>query len=160
MNRGPEHKDIKVLAVNRAARHDYEVQETFEAGLALLGTEVKSCRAGRVQFKDSYGKLKGGEVWLVGCHIGHYEHAAPEMNHEPERPRKVLLRESEIRRLTGKVERSGFTLVPLRMYLKGPWIKLELALARGRARHEKKEVLKKRIQEREVRQALKSRSRG
>lgn len=158
MNRSADKPDIKVLAVNRAARHDFEIQETFEAGLALVGTEVKSCRGGRIQFKDAYGKLKAGEVWLVGCHIGPYEHAIPEMNHDPERPRKVLLRQSEIRRLTGKVERAGFTLVPLRMYLKGPWIKLELALARGRAKHEKKEVLKKRIQEREVRQALKSRS--
>lgn len=141
----------KNLALNRQARHDYEISETFEAGLALMGSEVKSAREGRIQLKDAYAKLRGEEVFLYRCHIAIWEHARE--NHELERPRKILLHKHQIRRLIGKTERSGFTLVPLRVYLKGPWIKVELALARGRARHEKKDVLKKQIAEREMREA-------
>ena len=142
------------LAVNRKARRDYEVIETFEVGIALLGTEVKSCRQGRVQLKDSYARIDKDEVWLLNCHIAHYGHASVKANHEPERTRKLLLHKYQLRRLIGKTERSGFTLVPLRVYLKGPWIKVELALARGRAHHEKRDQLKKKIQEREIAQAL------
>lgn len=144
----------KDLAVNRHARHDYEIEDTYEAGIALLGTEVKACREGRVQLKDSYAHIQNGEVWLFKLHIAHYSHAAVEANHDPERPRKLLLKAHEVRRLIGKVERSGFTLVPLRIYLKGAWIKLELALAKGRSRHEKRDALKKKLVERETRQEL------
>ncbi|MBP7149278.1 MAG: SsrA-binding protein SmpB [Acidobacteria bacterium] len=144
------------LAVNRQARHDYEIAETFEAGLALLGTEVKSAREGRVQIKDAYARVKDGEVWLIGLHIAPYSHASAD-NHDPERTRKVLLHRHEIRRLIGKTERAGFTLIPLRVYASGPWIKVELALARGRARHEKKESLRKKIEEREMREAVRRR---
>lgn len=155
MGRRSKKKDAKgdggkMLAVNRQARRDYEIIETFEAGVALVGTEVKSCRAGRIQLKDSYARLKNGEVWLYRCHIAPYDHASD--NHPEERPRKLLLHSHQIRRLIGKTERSGFTLVPLSVYLKGPWIKIEIALARGRAKHEKKHVIEKKIHEREMRQ--------
>lgn len=141
----------KTLAVNRQARHDYEIEETFEAGLSLVGTEVKSAREGRIQLKDAYAKVWREEIYLYRCHIAAWTHTRE--NHELERPRKILLHKHQIRRLIGKTERSGFTLVPLRVYLRGPWIKLELALARGRAKHEKKDVLKKQIADREMREA-------
>lgn len=152
---GPQKKrdGDKDLAVNRQARHDYAIEETFEAGLVLLGTEVKSCREGRIQLKDSYGRVKDGELWLVGCHIAPWSHATYD-NHDPERRRKLLVHGHEIRRLTGKTERAGYTLVPLRVYLKGTRVKIELALARGKHKSEKKDDLKKRIQDRELRQEM------
>lgn len=149
--------DEKNLAVNRQARHDYAVEETYEAGLVLVGTEVKSARGGKVQIKDAYARFRNGELWLVGLHIAPYTHASFE-NHEPERPRKLLLKQLELKRLTGKVERAGYTLVPLRVYLKGPWIKVELALAKGRQRHEKKDVLRKKIHDQEMRDAVRRRA--
>ncbi|RMG48797.1 MAG: SsrA-binding protein SmpB [Acidobacteria bacterium] len=149
----------RALAINRRAKRDYTIEETFEAGLALVGTEVKSAREGRIQLKDAYARIKDGELWLVGCHIAPYSHASGDVNHDPERPRKLLVHRYELRRLIGKTERSGYTLIPLRVYLKGPWIKVELALAKGRAKHEKKEALKRKIQEREIKQALADRRR-
>ena len=151
MTHGPGESEVKNLAVNRQARHDYTIEDTYEGGLVLLGTEVKSARAGRVQIKDAYARVQNGEVWLIGLHIAPYTHAYHD-NHEPERKRKVLLHRHEIRRLFGKTERSGFTLIPLRIYAKGTRIKVELALAKGKAKSEKKEDLKKKIQEREMRQ--------
>ncbi len=148
--RGAEEKN---LAVNRQARHDYIIEETFEGGLVLLGTEVKSARQGRVQLKDAYARVNEGELWLVGLHIAPYTHAYRD-NHDPERRRKVLLHRHEIKRLFGKTERAGYTLVPLRVYVKGTRIKVELALGRGKAKSEKKDELKKKIQEREMRQEL------
>ena len=155
--RGREPGGGSLLAQNRQARRDYEIEETFEAGLVLTGTEVKSCREGRVQLKDAYAQVKNGEAWLVNCHVSPYEHAGPAANHEPERPRKLLLHRHQLKRLMGRVERAGFTLVPLRIFLKGSWIKVEIALARGRAKHEKRDQLKKKIQDREVEQALRRR---
>ncbi len=153
-----EAKDgVRQLAVNRNARRNFVVAETYEAGIVLRGTEVKSCREGRIQLKDSYARVENGELWLHNCHISPYSHASVKMNHDPERRRKLLLKRHELRRLIGKTERSGFTVIPLRVLLKGPWIKVELALARGRARHEKKDQLKKKIQEREIAQALRNR---
>ena len=143
----------KNLAVNRHARHDYTIEDTFEGGLVLLGTEVKSARAGRVQLKDAYARVKDGELWLIGLHIAPYTHAYRD-DHEPERRRKVLLHRYEIRRLLGKTERSGYTLVPLRIYIKGTRIKVELGLGKGKAKSEKKDDLRKRIQEREMRQEM------
>jgi SsrA-binding protein len=142
---------VKDLAVNRHARHDYLIEETFEAGLVLLGTEVKSARGGRIQIKDAYGRVQNGEAWLVGLHIAPYTHAYHD-NHEPERRRKILLHKHEIKRLIGKTERAGYTLVPLRIYLKGTLIKIELGLGKGRAKGEKRDELKKKIVEREMRQ--------
>jgi SsrA-binding protein len=141
------------LAVNRQAKRDYEIEETFEAGIELLGSEVKSCRDGRVQLKDSFARLRDGQVWLMKCHISPYTHAPAEA-HELERPRRLLLHAHQIRRLIGKTQRSGFTLIPLRVYLKGAWVKVEIALARGRAKHEKRDVIKKKIHDREIKQAM------
>ncbi len=147
-------ESARALAVNRHARRDYEIDDHFEAGIALVGTEVKSCREGRIQLKDSYARIEDGEVWLHDCHIAPYTHGTTN-NHEPERPRKLLLQRHQIQRLIGKTERTGFTLIQLRVYLKGPWVKVEIALARGRAKHEKRDVLKKKIHDREMEQALK-----
>ncbi|MFN7965780.1 MAG: SsrA-binding protein SmpB [Acidobacteriota bacterium] len=150
----PTKDEIRELASNRQARRDYEIEDTFEAGMVLLGTEVKSCRLGRVQLKDAYARPQGDKVVLYKLHIAHYTHASVDANHDPERPRTLLLKAHEIRRLIGKSERAGYTLIPLRVYLKGAWIKVELALARGRSTHEKRDAIKRKMVEREVRQEM------
>ena len=147
------------LAVNRRARRDYSLEETFEGGLVLVGTEVKSAREGRIELKDAYARVKNSEVWLVSMHIAPYSHAYRD-NHDPERRRKVLLHRHQIRRLIGKTERAGYSLVPLRIYLKGTRIKVELALGRGKAKGERKDELRRRIADREVRQELSRRKRS
>src|SRR5436190_20055439 len=119
------------IAVNRRARHLYEVLETVEAGLVLRGTEVKTLRAGQVNFKDSYATVRNGEVWLLGCHISPYSHGT-DANHAPERDRKLLLHGREISRLAGKIAERGLTLVPLKLYLKHGRAKLEIGLAPGK----------------------------
>jgi SsrA-binding protein len=150
---------MKTVAVNKSVSHDYLVLETFEAGMALVGSEVKSVRAGRVSLKESYAEVRDGEVFLVKCHISPYE-AANIFNHDPLRERKLLLHRREIRRLAGKVQERGLTLVPTKVFLgdRGK-VKLELALARGKREHEKREAIKKRDTDREIRAALKNRSR-
>lgn len=148
--------DRKTLATNRKARHEYEVLETYEAGIALLGTEVKSLRAGRANLQDSYAAVEGGEVYLVNCHISPYPGASL-FNHDPLRRRKLLLHKQEIRRLIGKVQEKGLTLIPLCFYLKDGRVKVELALARGKKLHDRREDLKERAIRREVEQALKRR---
>ncbi|MFQ5883119.1 MAG: SsrA-binding protein SmpB [Candidatus Methylomirabilales bacterium] len=144
----------KVLTTNRKARHDYHVEEVFEAGVALTGTEVKSLRGGRANLRDGYGVVKEGEVFLLNCHISPYA-PAERFNHDPLRPRKLLLHRVEIRRLIGKVQQRGLTLVPLSLYLKKGRVKVELALCRGKKQYDKREDLKRRTQEREVMEALK-----
>ncbi len=146
----------RILATNRKARHEYEVLETYEAGIALLGTEVKSLRAGRVNLQDSYAAVEGGEVYLVSCHISPYP-GASFFNHDPLRRRKLLLHKAEIRRLIGKVQEKGLTLIPLCFYLKGEKVKVELALARGKKLYDRREDLKERAIRREMEQALKRR---
>ncbi|MBI5166907.1 MAG: SsrA-binding protein SmpB [candidate division NC10 bacterium] len=146
----------KVLCTNRKARHDYHIEETLEAGIALQGTEVKSLRAGKANLKDSYAGLEGGEVYLYNCHISPYE-AASRFNHEPLRTRKLLLHRREIQRLVGKVQEKGLTLVPLSMYLEKGKVKVELALARGKKLYDKREDLRRRAAEREVEQAFRER---
>lgn len=148
---------MKTAAVNKSVYRDYAILETFEAGIALLGSEVKSIRAGRISLKESYGELKDGEVYLVKCHISPYE-AANIFNHEPLRERKLLLHRREIKRLRGKIEERGLTLVPTKILIndKGK-IKLELALARGKREYEKRETIKKRDVEREIRAEIKKR---
>lgn len=150
---------MKNIAVNKPAQRDYEVLETFEAGIALLGSEVKAAREGRVSLKESYAETRNGEIFLVKSHFSPYE-AANIFNHEPLRERKLLLRRREIRRLSGKVDERGLTLVPMRMYFgeRGK-IKVELALARGRRAYEKRDVIKKRDAEREIRTEIKQRLR-
>jgi SsrA-binding protein len=150
---------MKNVAVNKTVSHDYLILETFEAGLALVGSEVKSIRAGRVSLKESYAEVRNGEVFLVKCHISPYE-AANIFNHDPLRERKLLLHRREIKRLAGKTQERGLTMVPTKVLIndKGR-VKLELALVRGKRVHEKREAIKKRDTDREIRAALKNRSR-
>ena len=137
------------LVLNRKARHEYEILETFEAGIALSGTEVKSVRQGKASIGESYADIRGGEVWLVGAHISPYEQGSY-ANRDPLRDRRLLLHGKEIHRLTGKVVEKGLTLVPLRLYLKGPWVKVELGLARGRKARDKRAAIKERDLKREM----------
>ena len=146
----------KTVATNRKARFEYHLLETFEAGIALKGTEVKSARAGKVNFKDSYATIKKEEIILENMHISHYEPAS-RFNHDPERPRKLLLHRKQIRKLIGKIEEKGNTLVPVRMYLKNGWLKIELALAKGKQLYDKREAIAKRDQDREAQRELKNR---
>lgn len=144
----------RVIVSNRKARHDYEILETWEAGLVLTGTEVKSLRAGKANLLDAYALLKGGEVWLLGMHINPYEHGSY-ANHQPDRTRKVLLQSRQILKLQGRVAERGLALIPLSVYFKGPYAKVELALARGKRQYDKRESIKRRDAEREVQQRTK-----
>lgn len=145
--------DERVVATNRKALHDYEIEETYEAGLELAGSEVKSIRAGRVNLRDSYAKPVDGELWLYNCHIAAYDPAS-RYGHDPERPRRLLLHRAEIRRLSGKVQERGFTLVPLRLYFKRSRVKVALALAKGRKLYDRREAIARREAEREMERAL------
>ncbi|MFQ5962193.1 MAG: SsrA-binding protein SmpB, partial [Candidatus Methylomirabilales bacterium] len=142
----------KVLTTNRKAYHEYHIEEAFEAGIALTGTEVKSLREGRANLRDGYAAVEGGEVFLANCHISPYT-PANRFNHVPLRRRKLLLHRAEIRRLIGKVQEKGLTLIPLSLYLKNGRVKVELALCRGKKQYDKREDLKRRTQEREVAEA-------
>ena len=149
----------RAIATNRRARHEYEILETVEAGLVLRGTEVKSLRAGLVNFKDSYATIRNDEGWLVGCHISPYSHGT-DANHAPERDRKLLLHRRELGRLTGKIAERGLTLVPLRLYFKGGRAKVELGLARGKKLHDKRSALREREVRREMDRAARAVRRG
>jgi SsrA-binding protein len=146
--------DRRVLASNRRARHEYHVLETFEAGLELTGTEVKAAREGRVQLKDSYVEVRDGQAWLVGVHISPYSHGNRQ-NHPPERDRRLLMHRREIDRIFGRTMAKGLTAIPLEIYLKGNWMKAELALAQGKKLWDKREAAKKRILDREAEEAIK-----
>jgi SsrA-binding protein len=146
--------DIRIVCQNRKARHDYEIVETFEAGMALLGTEVKSLRDGRANLKDSYAKVKKGEVYLYGVHISAYTHTFYD-NHDPERVRKLLLHHQEIKRLLVKTQERGFALIPLKIYFKKGKAKVELALARGKKAYDKRESLKNKEEARELQRVRK-----
>lgn len=146
------------IASNRRARHDYEILDKFEAGVALVGTEVKSVRDGRVQLKDSYVEIRNGEAWLIGVHIAPYTHGNRQ-NHDPERPRKLLLHKREIDKIFGRTTMQGLTCVPLAVYLKQNKIKVEIALARGRKLYDKRQEKKKRQMEREVEEEMGRRGR-
>ena len=146
----------KIFASNRKARFDYHIEERFEAGIALTGTEVKSIRNGRANLVDSYADIEGTDVILRQCHISPYE-AGNRFNHDPLRPRRLLLHRSEIWRLLGKVREKGLTMVPLSLYQKGRRIKVELALARGKKGPDRREDIKRRTAEREMEQAQKAR---
>ena len=143
----------KVVARNRKARHDYEILETFEAGMALKGPEVKSLRVGKASFQDAFATVERGEVWLYSLHISPYEQAN-RFNADPVRTRKLLLNRREIRRLIGKVEERGLTLVPLEIYFVRGYAKVQLALARGKKLHDKREALKQKQLDREARRAV------
>ncbi len=147
----------RLIAENRKARHDYFIEEQLEAGLALQGWEVKSLRAGRANLKEAYAVLRAGEAWLIGAHIAPLPSASTHVEPDPTRTRKLLLSRREIARLTGAVERQGYTLVPLQLYWKGPLAKLRLGLARGKKQHDKRADIKTRDWERQRARILKKR---
>jgi SsrA-binding protein len=149
----------KVIATNRKAFHNFAILETFEAGLVLKGTEVKSLREAQVNFKDSYATIDNDEAWLVGCHISPYHHGS-DANHDPDRKRKLLLHRREIARLLGKVAERGLTLVPLRLYFKGGRAKVELGLARGKKLHDKRAAIRERDARREMAKQARDRARA
>ena len=147
---------IKIVCQNKKARHDYHIIEVIEAGMVLLGTEVKSLREGRANLKDSYARIRDGELYLVQAHISPYSHASYD-NHDPERVRKLLVHKRELKRLTGKTQEKGLTLVPLKIYFKDGKAKVELALASGKKSYDKRETLKRQTQKREMERAIKDR---
>jgi len=151
-------KGSGVITVNRKARHDYHIQESFEAGIVLKGSEIKSIRAGKVNLSDAYAKPENGELWLYNSHIASYD-AASYNTHEPVRPRKLLLHRKEIDILAGKVMQKSLTLVPLKLYIKHGVAKLELGVAKGKKVYDKREAIARRDAEREVERALKYRRR-
>ncbi|MCG3206868.1 MAG: SsrA-binding protein [Anaerolineae bacterium] len=150
---------VKIVAVNRKARHDYIIEDTFEAGVVLTGSEIKSIRAGQVNLRDSYAVIRDGEAWLLNVHISPYKQASYQ-NHEPKRDRKLLLHRREINRLTGKLQEKGLTLVPLRIYLKNSRAKVELGLGRGKKSYDKRETLRERSDQRQIDRALGRRQKG
>jgi SsrA-binding protein len=147
----------KIVCQNRKARHDYFILEQYEAGMVLLGTEVKSLRLGRVNIKDSYATVRGGELFLYNMHIGMYPFAAYG-NHDPLRVRKLLLHREEIKRLTGKIKEKGQTLIPLKVYFQGGKAKVTLALAKGKRKHDKREAIRRREEQRELDRAKRERN--
>jgi SsrA-binding protein len=151
-------KAQRIIADNRKALHDYHVLETWEAGVALLGTEVKSIREGRVNLRDSYARVENGEVWLMNVNISAYSHTGY-AHHEDRRQRKLLLHSHEIRKMMGQVREKGLTLVPLQLYFKSGRVKVALALVKGKQAHDKRETIRRREVDRETRAAVKARSR-
>jgi SsrA-binding protein len=144
----------KIIADNRKAHHDYHLLETFEAGVALLGTEVKSIREGGANLRDSFARIEAGEVWIYNVHISPYRNRGYS-DHDPKRRRKLLLHRREIRKLIGKTVERGMTLVPVRMYLKNGRVKIAISLAKGKKAHDKRETIKRREADRETRAAIK-----
>ncbi|MFG0215257.1 SsrA-binding protein SmpB [Brevibacillus porteri] len=151
-----EKTGTKTIAQNRKARHDYHIEQVYEAGIELTGTEIKSVRAARVQLKDSFARVQDGELLLYNVHISPYEQGN-RFNHEPERTRKLLMRRLEILKLNGLIRERGYSLVPLSIYLKGGWAKVELALVKGKKNYDKREDLKKKESARDIERALRER---
>ncbi|MFH1740298.1 MAG: SsrA-binding protein SmpB [bacterium] len=151
-----EHPNRKVVATNRKARHNYHILDVHQVGLVLVGTEVKSLRAGHASLVDAYADILNGEMYLINCHINAYTHGTA-WNHNPLRPRKLLLHRREIDKLAGKVQQRGFTLIPLSIYFEKGLAKIDLALARGKKQYDKREDLKRRDQDREIERALSKR---
>jgi SsrA-binding protein len=154
LNRTEREQAQKNIAENRKAFHDFHILETFEAGVVLLGTEVKSIREGGANLRDSFARIEGGEVWIYNVHIRAYSNRGYS-DHEPTRKRKLLLHRQEIRKLIGKTVERGLTLVPLRLYFKGGKVKVAISLAKGKQAHDKREAIKKRETDRETRAAVK-----
>lgn len=151
--------DIKVIARNKKARHDYNIEETYEAGIKLQGTEIKSIRARNVNLKDSFAVIEKGEIFLYNMHISPYKQGN-RYNHEPERKRKLLLHKNEIRKLIGYTKQKGYTLIPLSIYLKHDLAKIELAVAKGKNVHDKRRDIAKRTAEREMEKAFRRKMKG
>ena len=155
----PHQQGIKVIAQNRKAYHDYFVDEKFECGIALFGTEVKSIRLGKVNLKESWAQVRNGEVWVEGMHISPYEQGNI-FNRDPLRPKKLLLHKNEIRKIDGIVMRQGYTLIPTEMYLKDGRVKVQLGICRGKQVHDKRDAIAKRDSDREIQRALRNRQKG
>ncbi|MFU2180676.1 SsrA-binding protein SmpB [Streptococcus pluranimalium] len=151
----PKGTDSNVLAQNKKARHDYSIVDTVEAGIVLTGTEIKSVRAARIQLKDGFAQIKNGEAWLVNVHIAHFEQGNI-WNQDPERTRKLLLKKREIDRLANELKGSGMTLVPLKVYLKNGFAKVLIGLAKGKHDYDKRESIKRREQDRDIKRVMKS----
>lgn len=149
---------MRVVATNRKARHDYYILDTYEAGMILTGSEIKSVRAGRVSLREGYVTARNGELWLVNCYIAPYDQAN-RLNHEPRRDRKLLMHSRQINRLARDVQEPGYTIVPLRMYIKDNWAKVEIALVRGKRQYDKRQAIAKREADRRIRRTLKEQDR-
>jgi SsrA-binding protein len=149
----------KLICTNKRARRDYSVDETYEAGMVLVGTEVKALRQGKANLKDSYARIKDGEIFLVDSHVSPYSHGN-QFNHDPDRARKLLMHRREIRKLYGKTREKGFTLIPLRMYFKDGKAKVEIGLAKGKKLYDKRDDLKRRAMEREIERSFKGKRIG
>jgi SsrA-binding protein len=156
MSDSDKSEGYKIVTDNRQARYLYEILETYEAGIQLTGTEVKSIREGKVNLQDGYALVRNGEAWLINMHISPYSGSGQYFNHEPRRTRKLLLHRQEIRKLIGKVEQQGLTLVPLRMYLKRGLVKVSIALGKGKKLHDKREDMKRRQDQRDIQRAMKN----
>ena len=150
-------EDRKVIATNRRAFHDYHIIEEFEAGIELTGTEIKSLRDGRMNMRDAYGRIENGQLWLVGLHISPYDHAGGLFQHDPTRPRRLLLHKSQIRYLQFEMEARGYTLVPLRIALKRGWAKIDVGLARGKKLYDNRDSMAERDAQRDMERALRER---
>jgi SsrA-binding protein len=150
------HDNERVIAVNRRARHEYDVLETLECGIALVGSEVKSLRTGKLSLEEAYGRVRDGEVWLIGCDIPEYAQAN-RFNHDPKRPRKLLMHRREVRKFANRAYEQGLTLVPLRLYFKEGRAKVLMGLCRGRKLHDKREAIKKADVNRELQRAMRRR---
>ena len=151
--------NARTIATNRKARHDYFIEKTYEAGIVLTGSEIKSVRASHVSLQEGYIVFSGGEAWFVGAHIGAYSHAGY-AGHATDRRRKLLLKKKQIEELTIAVERKGHTIVPLRLYLKDGWAKLEIGMAKGKRQYDKRNTVKERDMKRDVDRALASQAKG
>lgn len=151
-----EHDNERVVAQNRRARHEYDVLDTLECGIVLVGSEVKSLRSGKLSLEEAYGRVKGGEVWLIGCDIPEYAQAN-RFNHDPRRPRKLLMHRREIRKFANRAYEQGLTLVPLRMYFKEGRVKILMGICRGRKLHDKREKIKKATVNRDIARAMRQR---
>lgn len=149
-------KNYKLIATNRKAFHDYHIEEAVEAGLVLTGTEIKSIRLGRVSLREAYARVEKGQAWLINAHIAQYPNGN-RYNHEPTRARKILLHRKELAWLAGKVREKGYTLVPLKLYIKRGFAKIELGLGRGKRAYDKREVIARRDAQREIERAVKVR---
>ncbi|MDQ0167721.1 SsrA-binding protein SmpB [Bacillus horti] len=147
---------VKVVAQNKKARHDFHIEETYEVGIVLTGTEIKSIRSGKANLKDSFARINNGEVYLINMHISPYEQGN-RYNHDPLRTRKLLMKKKEISKLIGLTKEQGLSLIPLRMYLKGGFAKLELALAKGKKLYDKREDLKRKDAQRDIQRAFRER---
>lgn len=145
----------KIITDNRQARYLYEILETYEAGIQLIGSEVKSIRAGKVNIQDGYALIRNSEAWLINAHISPYQASGQYFNHEPRRTRKLLLNRKEINKLIGQVEQKGLTLIPLKLYFRDGWIKVSIGLAKGKKLHDKRETMKRRDDQRDMARAMK-----